>query len=303
MVLIVLGFIGFLISIFILQRSEIQKIAALVSMISKLSLFVFLLGIVLACFVQVDTGKIGVKTLFGKVEDDYLESGLHFINPLLIIKELDTRTYNYTMSNVHDEGDKMGDDAIRVLTSDGLEVTLDLTVLFRIIPSEGPRLLRETGADFVNKIVRPLTRTKIRDNAVYYEAVSLFSGKRDEFQNKIFKSIEKDFTSRGLILEQLLIRNITLPSRVKTAIEDKISAEQDADKMQFILRKEKQEAERKRIEALGIAEYQKIIASGLTEKQLIYEQIKAQKELAQSQNAKIVIMGKSNTPLILDTKN
>jgi regulator of protease activity HflC (stomatin/prohibitin superfamily) len=207
------------------------------------------------------------------------------------------------MSGIHDEGAKTGDDAIRVLTSDGLEVTIDLTVLYKLLPSEAPRLVRETGVDYTDKIVRPLTRTKIRDNAVYYEAIALYSTKRDEFQQRIFKSIDDDFRKRGLVLEQLLVRNITLPQSVKTSIEQKISAEQDAQKMQFVLQKERQEAERKRVEAQGIADYQKTISLGLTENLIQYEQIKATLELAKSQNAKIIVMGKSSTPVILDTKN
>ena len=207
------------------------------------------------------------------------------------------------MSGVHDEGVKSGDDAIRVLTSDGLEVTIDLTVLYKVLPTDAPRIVRETGLDYTDKIVRPLTRTKIRDNAVYYEAVALYSTKRDEFQQRIFKSIEYDFKKRGLILEQLLVRNITLPQSVKTTIEQKISAEQEAQKMQFVLQKERQEAERKRVEAQGIADYQRIISESLSDRQLQYEQIKAMKELAGSSNAKMVIMGKGNTPVILDGKN
>jgi regulator of protease activity HflC (stomatin/prohibitin superfamily) len=206
------------------------------------------------------------------------------------------------MSGVHDEGAKTGDDAIRVLSADGLEVTIDLTVLYRVVPSEAPRLLKETGMDYNDKIVRPITRTKIRDNAVYYDAVALYSTKRDEFQARIFKSIEGDFNKRGLILEQLLVRNITLPLSVKASIESKINAEQDAQKMQFVLQKERQEADRKRVEAQGIADYQRIISSGLTDKQLQYETIKANLELAKSPNAKVIVLGKGNSPLILDAK-
>jgi len=180
-------------------------------------------------------------------------------------------------------------------------VVIDLTVLYKLLPSDAPRIIRETGLDYTNKIVRPVTRTKIRDNAVYYDAVSLYSTKRDEFQNRIFKTIEGDFKRRGLLLEQILIRNITLPIMVKTAIEQKITAEQDAQKMQFVLQKERQEAERKRVEAQGISDYQRIINESLTDRQLQYEQIKAMKELAGSTNAKMVIMGK-NTPVILDGK-
>jgi len=149
-------------------------------------------------------------------------------------------------------------------------------------------------------IVRPIARTRIRDLAANYEAVSLYSSKREEFQNKIFASIEKDFSNRGLVLEQLLVRNITLPESVKKAIESKINAEQDAQKMEFVLQKEEQEAERKRVEARGIADYQKIITSTLTDKQLQYEAILAQKELSLSPNAKVVIMGNGKGSILIN---
>ena len=137
---------------------------------------------------------------------------------------------------------------------------------------------------------------------MFYEAIALFSTKRDEFQQRIFKNIEADFNKRGLTLENLLIRNITLPPSVRTTIEQKINAEQEAQKMQFVLQKEKQEAERKRVEAQGISDYQRIINESLTEKQLQYESIKAQLEIAKSPNSKVIFMGKGNTPVILDGK-
>jgi regulator of protease activity HflC (stomatin/prohibitin superfamily) len=224
------------------------------------------------------------------------------VNPLYEIEKMDIRTQNYTMSGINDEGHKSGDDAIKVLTADGLEVTIDLTVLYRVVPTDAPKLVRETGVDYEDKIVRPIARTRIRDNAVYYEAIALFSTKRDEFQSRIFKQIENDFKLRGLLLENLLVRNITLPTAVKGTIEQKIQAEQEAQKMQFVLQKERQEADRKRVEAQGIADYQRIISESLTDKQLQYEQIKATMELAKSQNAKIIMMGGKTAPVILDTK-
>ncbi|MEO6221219.1 MAG: prohibitin family protein [Ginsengibacter sp.] len=267
-----------------------------------IGLLFIVVGIFTASVIQINVGEAGVKILFGKVQKDVLGSGLHFVNPLLNIQRVDIKTQNYTMSGVNDEGDKSGDDAIKVLASDGLEVTIDLTVLYRVVASQAPKLLSETGNDYKDKIVRPLTRTKIRDNAVYYQAIELFSSRRDEFQQRIYKSIEENFKQRGLLLEQLLVRNITLPNSVKASIESKINAEQDAKKMEFVLQKERQEAERKRVEAQGISDYQGIINTGLTDNQLQYEQIKAIKELALSPNAKIVLMGKGNTPVIIDGK-
>ncbi len=264
------------------------------------AIVIFLLGLSSSVIKQVNAGEVGVQSIFGKVQNQILTSGLNFVNPLATVTVFDTKTQNYTMSAVHDEGDKSGDDAIRVLTADGLEVVVDLTVLYRILPSETPRILKEIGEDYRDKIVRPITRTMIRDNAVYYDAVGLYSLKRNEFQGRIYADIEKNFKKRGLVLEQLLIRNINLPNSVKQTIESKINAEQDAQKMQFVLQKEKQEAERKRVEAQGIADYQKILSTGLSDKQLQYEAIIAQKELAKSPNAKVIIMGAGkSTPIIL----
>jgi regulator of protease activity HflC (stomatin/prohibitin superfamily) len=266
-------------------------------------LLLALAGLSSASIVQIGAGEVGVKILYGRVQNDVLGSGLHFINPLMEVQKMDIKTQNYTMSAVKDEGAKEGDDAIRVLTSDGLEVVIDLTVLYKVLPADAPTILRETGLDYTDKIVRPLTRTRIRDNAVYYDAVALYSSKRDEFQHRIFESITGDFQRRGLLLEQLLVRNITLPQAVKTSIEQKMTAEQDAQKMEYVLQKESQEAQRKRVEAQGIADYQRIISESLTDRQLQYEFIKAQLEIAKSPNAKVIIMGKGSTPLMVDTKN
>lgn len=259
---------------------------------------IVIIGLLMTSLIQIEPGEVGVQKLFGKVSDNILESGLNLKNPLVEVVPFDIRTQNYTMSGVHSEGEVIGDDAIRVLSADGLEVVIDLTVLYKVIPNEAPKILKEIGVDYKNIIVRPICRTKIRDNAVYYEAVALYSSKRDEFQDRIFKTIESDFKARGMILEQLLVRNITLPESVKTAIESKINAEQEAQKMTFVLQKEKQEAERKRVEAQGIADYQRIISLSLTDKQLQYEMIKA---ITNSPNAKLIIMGDGkNTPIILN---
>ena len=300
MLLIIIGFIILIVAAIVIKNNpalaRFKKPGRVIG-------FVFIIaGILGSCIVQVNPGEIGIKVLFGKIQNDVLSSGLHFVNPLLVINKIDVKTQNYTMSGINDEGQKSGDDAIRVLTSDGLEVTIDLTVLYKVVSSNAPKLLRETGDDYRDKIVRPITRTKIRDNAVYYQAVDLFGNKRDEFQQRIYKSIEEDFNKRGLFLEQLLVRNITLPNSVKASIESKINAEQDAKKMEFVLLKEKQEAERKRVEAQGIADYQRIINTGLTDQQLQYEQIKAMKELALSANAKVIVMGKGTSPIIIDSK-
>lgn len=301
MLLIILGIIVFLAAGAVKNLNV--PISGQTSTIKIVGIVLVVLGALSSSIKQIDAGEIGVKSLFGKVQDDVLTSGLNLVNPLMEVKTIDVRTQNYTMSGVHNEGDVVGDDAIRVLTADGLEVVIDLTVLYRVQSSQAPNIVKEIGYDFKNVVIRPITRTKIRDNAVYYTAVDLYSVKRDEFQARIFKTIEANLKARGLVLEQLLVRNITLPASVKGSIEEKIKAEQDAQKMQYVLQKEKQEAERKRVEAQGIADYQRIISLGLGDKQLQYEQIQIMKGLITSPNAKVIIMGGGKTPIILDGKN
>lgn len=284
---------------FFLSRMD-SPVKPYTGIIRVVGIVILLIGTAFSAVYQIEPGEVGVQKLFGKVNNRTLESGLNIINPLVEVVTFDIRTQNYTMSGVNDEGDKASDDAIRVLSADGLEVVIDLTVLYKVTPSQAPRILKELGTDYKNKIVRPLCRTKIRDNAVYYDAVALYSTKRDEFQDRIFKSIETDFSARGLELEQLLVRNITLPESVKTTIESKINAEQEAQKMTFVLQKEKQEAERKRVEAQGIADYQTILSTGLSDKQLQYEMIKA---IATSPNAKLIFMdAKKPASIIVDGK-
>jgi regulator of protease activity HflC (stomatin/prohibitin superfamily) len=295
--------IGLLLFFFARTIAETVPHLPVVPRISRIAgLAIAVIGISTASIRQIDAGHVGVQTLFGKVQARILTSGLNIINPLMTVTTFDIKTQNYTMSSMATEGDKTGDDAMRVLSADGLEVIIDLTVLYSVIPSKAPDIYREIGEDYKNVIVRPITRTKIRDNAVYYDAVALFSKQRDEFQAKIFLTIERDFKARGLMLEQLLVRNITLPLSVKAAIESKINAEQDAQKMQFVLQKEKQEAERKRVEAQGIADYQRIINNEITDKLLQYESIKAQKEIALSPNSKVIIMGKGSPQVLISDK-
>ncbi|MEJ7610321.1 MAG: SPFH domain-containing protein [Ferruginibacter sp.] len=188
MLLIILGVLILIGSVVIMSRDE--RLAKFRSAGRLIGFLFIVLGIMSACIVQINAGYIGIKVLFGNIRGEVLGSGLHFVNPLLTIEKIDVKTQNYTMSGVNDEGAKQGDDAIKVLTSDGLEVTIDLTVLYRVVAADAPKLLRETGIDYRDKIVRPITRTKIRDNAVYYQAVDLFGIKRDEFQQRIYKTIE-----------------------------------------------------------------------------------------------------------------
>lgn len=252
---------------------------------------------------QIDGGTIGVKQLFGAYQADVLTEGLHVVNPLIEVKRVDVRTLNYTMTGIQEEGNKEVDDAIRVQSKDQLEISVDLTLLFSVIPENAPHLLRSVGEDFQEKIVRPISRAKIREAATSYNAVDLITVKRQEFENDIRGSVDSEFRKRGLRLENLLVRNINLPTAVKQSIENKITAEQESQKMQFVLQKERLEAERKVVEAKGIADAQKELNAGLSDKLLQYEQIKVQRELVNSPNAKIILLGGGkNPPFILDAR-
>jgi len=300
MFLAVLGVIVLVVGI-VLRRSP-EPAGRFGGTVFGVGLAITAVGLLLSIFKTIDPGKVGVQVLFGKVQNQVLESGLHVINPLVEVTTFDIQTQNYTMSGTHNEGDVQGDDAIRVLSSDGLEVTIDLSVLYNVKPYQAPFILQNIGMDFKDKIVRPVTRTALRDNAVAYQAVDLYSTKRQEFQDKINSTISKNFARNGLEVQQILVRNISLPASVKASIESKINAEQEAQKMQFVLQKERQEADRLRVRAQGIADYQKILSTGLSDKQLQYESIQAQKEIALSPNTKIIIMGGKANPIMVSDK-
>jgi regulator of protease activity HflC (stomatin/prohibitin superfamily) len=296
----ILGVIMLVVGI-VLKRSP-EPGSRFAGTINKVAVVVILIGLLLSTVKIIEPGKVGVQTLFGKVQEGILESGLHVINPFVDVTTFSIQTENYTMTAKPSEGSVQGDDSISVLSSDGLEVTIDLSVLYKVNPIRAPFIYQNIGIDYEHKIVRPVTRTAIRDNAVNYVAVDLYSTKRGEFQFKINKTITDNFAKNGLLVEQVLVRNISLPATVRASIESKIQAEQDAQKMQFVLQKERQEADRKRVEAQGIADYQKILSTGLSDKQLIYESIKAQKEIALSPNAKVIIIGGKNNPIMLSDK-
>lgn len=269
------------------------------------AIVLMIVGLITSSVQQIQPGEIGVLVLFGKVQDDVIYEGLNFVLPVMDVRNISIKTRNYTMSGTDDEAPSFAQsDPVKVLSKDGLEVTIDLTVLYRVLPTNAPNILRQIGFDFEAKIVRPITRSRIRETAVLYDAVQLVSEDREEFQVRLQEAIEKDFQDRGLVMENVLVRSISLPESVRLSIENKITAIQEAERMEFVLDKGRQEAELKRVEARGISDAQKILAEGLSDKVLQYEMIKVQKELAESQNSKIIIMGggKGNLPLILNDR-
>ena len=299
MALIILGIIILIIGIGAAKPGT--SIARFKSMIILAGVVFVLAGFLFASVKQINAGHVGVQVLFGKVEHNVLYEGLNVINPLYDVKQMSIQTQNYTMSATYEEGQKQGDDAIHVLSLDGLEVIIDMTILYRITPSEAPDIYKDIGLSYEDKVIRPITRTGIRESASYFNAIDLFAIKRDAFTLKIRQQLEAGFKSRGIILEQLLVRDIKLPTSVKESIERKITAVQDAQRMEYVLQKERQEAERKRVEAQGVADAQKIVNAGLSDKILQFESIKVQKELVNSPNSKIIVLGggKGNLPFMI----
>ncbi|KPL13262.1 hypothetical protein AMJ74_05555 [candidate division WOR_3 bacterium SM1_77] len=253
----------------------------------------------------VPPGSVGVQVLFGRVlTKATLSEGLNVVNPFVNLEIMTIRTQAYTMSIAAEEGQRYGDDAIVSLTKDGLEVTMDLTVWYHLLKSEAANVFQKIGSDYVDKIVRPAARTAIRNTTVRYMAVEIYSDKREEVQTEISKGLNSDFSDRGIALEKVLLRNISLPAKVKNAIEVKLEAEQDAQKMEFVLQKEQKEAERKEIEASGIAKAQEIIAKSLIGERgrayLSWKYLENLKNLYESPNNTILIspFDKSFIPLL-----
>jgi len=256
-----------------------------------LGLFVASMAIV------VPPGQAGVVVLFGRVNNDPLPSGLHFINPFATVEQMEVRTRNYTMSNMAEEGQKKGDDSIQVITSDGLTVRLDATIFYSLRQSAVPKIYKEIGPDVEEKIVRSEIRASLRDAAANLTATELYTSKRQVFVDQVSKTLKASFDGRGINMEQVLLRNVLLPDQITRAINDKIAADQDAQKMAFVLQKEKQEAERKRIEAEGQAKAQQIVSASLTPQIIEYQRIQALRAIGDKGNMIITPMGGA-TPMI-----
>ncbi len=297
LIILIIGVIGLVFGGYLFTADSDRKIAKFIS--GGLCTFGGLI-IALNSFVIINPGEIGLQILFGKLKKEIFTEGFHIKNPFVKVVKMDIRTQAYTMSKRTYEGQIKGDDAIRALSKDGLQLVFDITVWFRLDPSRAVEVYRKIGKYYVYKIVRPAIRTAIRDAAALYNAVSVYSEKRQEFSNKIAEILEPQLKERGIVLEKVLVRNIDLPTKVKAAIEAKLEAEQEAEKMRFVLEKEKREAERKRVEAEGIADAQRIIANSLTSNYLQWYYINTLKELINSPNNTVVVLpfDQRLTPLI-----
>jgi regulator of protease activity HflC (stomatin/prohibitin superfamily) len=226
----------------------------------------------------VEAGQTGVYHLFGKVRDNEVSSGFHLINPLAKVTTMSIRTQDYTMSFVGDEGNKKGVDSISALTKEGLQVDLDITVLYRLEESKASDIYREVGLNYEEKIIRPVIRSTIREVIATYNSKDIYSEKREQATVSIFEDLNNLLSDRGIITEEVLLRNVKLPNNLANSIQEKLQAEQESQKYEFILQKEKKEKERKLIEAEGQRDAQAIINQSLTPNYLYYLYIKELKD-------------------------
>jgi prohibitin 1 len=237
---------------------------------------------------RVNTGHVGVLTLFGRVTGETLGEGIHFINPLKTNNELSIQTQTIKES-------------ASVPSSEGLMMALDTSLIYHLNPDRAAEVFQRIGADYEDKVVEPTLRSAIRESTASHTANALYTGEREMVAKQIMDQITQALNKRGLTVENVLLRDIQLPATLKASIEAKQQAEQEALAMNFRLQKETQEAQRKRIEAAGVRDFQQIVAQGITPSLLEWKGIEATETLAKSPNTKVVVVGnsKNGLPLIL----
>jgi prohibitin 1 len=239
-------------------------------------------------FTTVGAGEVGVVTLFGRVTGEVLDSGLHFVNPLKSVHKITVRTQSVKES-------------AEVPSSEGLVMKLDTSVVYHVNSGKAADIYRELGPEFESVIIEPTVRSAVREATASHGANTLYSSAREEVAQQILASLVAQLKPRGIEIEQVLLRDIQLPQALKESIELKQQAEQESLAMSFKLQKEKQEAERKRIEAQGIRDFQQTVSQGISNQLLEWKGIEATTLLANSPNTKIVVIGnsKNGLPLIL----
>lgn len=239
---------------------------------------ILVVWLLFASITVIEAGRTGVYSLFGVVRDQEVRSGIHLVNPLARIHEMSIRTESYTMSKVTQEGNRLGDDAILTLTKEGLSVELDITVLYHLNEEDASDIYREVGLDYAEKIIRPEIRSVIREAIAQYEAKDIYSEKRQEAVTVIREHLAEKLGARGIVVEDVLLRNVNLPSDLARSIQEKLQAEQESQKYDFVLEKERKEADRKRIEAEGQRDAQSTISESLTPNYLEYLYIRELKD-------------------------
>jgi prohibitin 1 len=239
----------------------------------------------------VPAGHVGVKDFFGNVSADALSPGIHVVVPLTGVVRMSVQTQEIK-------------EVAEVPSQEGLILNLETSLLYQLDPAKAAEIYKTVGPDYVGTIVEPQFRSAIREITASYEAKALYSAERERIAGEIFALFRRLASDRGIIVHQVLLRKIGLPPVVANAIQEKLRREQEAEQMKFVLQKEQQEAERKRIEAQGIADFQRIVAQGISAQLLEWKGIEATEKLASSNNTKIVVIGNTKTglPIILGEK-
>jgi prohibitin 1 len=282
---------------FFVWRSAARKVAEKnpayrgLSAIAMVAMFGFSLLAIGQCFTIVPAGNVGVVDVFGVVSENTLKSGINPVNPFARVVTFSVQTTEHKES-------------MQVLSREGLTIGLEISVLFRLEPDSAGSVYRKIGTDYIEVVLVPQFRSISRAVTASFQASALYSTEREKLGSTIQAELSVALKPRGIFVETTPLRNVALPTQLTEAIEQKQRAEQESQRMEFILTKEKQEADRKRIEAKGIADFQTIVAQGISEQLLRWKGVEATEKLAMSPNTKVIIVGsgKDGLPVILDTK-
>ncbi len=266
----------------------------------------------LSFLTMVPAGHVGVPVVFGSVQPRHIPEGLHLVNPFASVEPLSIRTETYTMVAAPLEGAVKGDDSIYALSSDQVQMSMDVTVAYKLVEPDAPWIYRHLGRHYIESIVRPAARSAVPEVTARYLFQDAAASKRQELADKVRERLAEhirallgqygDFRRIGISIQQVYLRRIEPPQDLKISIIEKMKAEQEALRMKFVLQKEEQEAARKRIEAGGIRDFQEIVTQGISDRLLQWKGIEATEHLSKSPNAKVVIIGsgKGGLPVILN---
>lgn len=251
-----------------------------------------LIGAFSQLFTVIPAGHVGVIDFFGIVSENTLKAGINMVNPLAKVIKFSVQT-------------KELKENMSVLSREGLTIGLEISALYRLEADSAAAVYRKiSDGDYENIILVPQFRSVSRSVTANFAASALYSTERERLGENVMAELSKIVGMRGIIIESTPLRNVALPSQLTDAIEQKQRADQESQRMEFILTKERQEADRKRVEAQGVADFQRIVATTISEQLLRWKGIEATLKIAESTNAKVVIIGsgKDGLPVILDTK-
>lgn len=252
------------------------------------SISIVLLSIVtLTSCMTVRQGNVGVKRTIGKIQEPGLAAGPRWYNPFIsriIIVPVNTQNLEVSLP---------------LPSKEGLNVEAQISILYHVDESKATDVIGSIGEDYLGTIILPVFRAAAADVTAKFMAKDMHTGNRLDIETAIKKKMMELIGDRGFVIEAVLLKSVTLPPGLYRAIEQKLQAEQDAQRMKFILQKEKQEAERKRIQAMGVRDANKIIEEGLTPLILQYKSLEVYQDLAKSPNAKVIIGGGSQ-PLLIE---